>query len=41
MTEEQREELKSMGAANVRTHLTQYGDGRGADIGGFKCGNIN
>ena len=40
LTETQRKELEDMGAPNVRTHLLQYGGSRGADIGGFKCGNI-
>jgi hypothetical protein len=30
-----------MGAPNVRAHLLPWGKGRGADVGGFECGNIN
>jgi hypothetical protein len=41
LTDDQRAELESMGAPNVPMHLMQWGGGCGADIGGFKCGNIN
>jgi hypothetical protein len=41
LTEVQRSELEEMGAPNVRVHLLHFGAGRGADVGGFKCGHIN
>jgi hypothetical protein len=37
---DQRKELDNLGAASIRLKLTQYGGGRGASIGGFKCGDI-
>jgi hypothetical protein len=40
LTPDQRKELDDSGAASIRLKLTQYGAGRGASIGGFKCGDI-
>jgi hypothetical protein len=41
LTRAQRDELEEQGAQNVRFKLASYGGGRGAAIGGFRCGDIN
>ena len=41
LTDAHRAELEEMGAPNVRAHMVHFGADRGADVGGFKCGNIN
>jgi hypothetical protein len=40
LTIEQRAELESLGAANVRMKLIPAGPGRGATVYGFKCGTL-
>jgi hypothetical protein len=37
----QRDELGKQGAQNIRFKLASYGGGRGAAIGGFRCGDIS
>jgi hypothetical protein len=41
LTRAQRDEIEEQGAQNVRFKLASYGGGRGAAIGGFRCGDIN
>src|SRR6266404_3414497 len=40
LSREQRAELESRGADNVRQKLFESGSGRGAVVRGFKCGEI-
>jgi hypothetical protein len=40
LTAEQRTELEALAPASVRLMLLHGGPGRGASIGGFKCGDI-
>jgi hypothetical protein len=40
LSNEQRAELEALAPATVRFMLIQGGPGRGASIGGFKCGDI-
>ena len=40
LTQEQRQELETMGATNVRFRLSQFGGGRASAIPGFKCGDM-
>jgi hypothetical protein len=40
LTAEQRAELEEQGPQNIRFKLASYGGGRGAAIGGFRCGDI-
>ena len=40
LSPDQHSELERMGTENVRSKLTTYGGGRGAAIGGFRCGDI-
>ena len=40
LTRTQRDELEQQGPQNIRFRLASYGGGRGAAIGGFRCGDI-
>lgn len=40
LTDEQRKELEALGARYVGTKISTSGAGRGASIGGFKCGEM-
>jgi hypothetical protein len=37
----QKDELEQQGPQNIRFKLASYGGGRGAAIGGFRCGDFN
>jgi hypothetical protein len=41
LTRAQKDELEQQGPQNIRFKLASYGGGRGAAIGGFRCGDIN
>jgi hypothetical protein len=41
LTRAQKDELEQQGAQNIRFKLASYGGGRGAAIGGFRCGDIS
>jgi hypothetical protein len=40
LTPEQRRELENLGAATIHFKLLHSGAGRGAAVGGFRCGEI-